>query len=117
MAQSIKLGNDTYLDYSGVTINSSGTTLKTRLDAIEYGNLANQCEQVNSESDVNNKVYGSTIMRTNVNFTLGNITVPAFTRMLKLNYGSADCGLIGITPSGGFVVAFRNNGTWTGRIL
>lgn len=31
MAQSIKLGNDTYLDWTGVTVNNSGKTLSSAL--------------------------------------------------------------------------------------
>lgn len=34
MAQSIKLGNDVYLDASGVAMNSSGRTLKDALGAV-----------------------------------------------------------------------------------
>lgn len=34
MAQSIKLGSDTYLDWSGVTVSDNGTTLKTAFDGV-----------------------------------------------------------------------------------
>ena len=47
MAQSIKLGSDTYLDWSGVTVNSSGRTL-----ANHFTNLivAQHCVESTSET-------------------------------------------------------------------
>ena len=115
--KSIKLEGDTYIDYSGVTIDNKGTTLKTRIDKINYGNLSTNVETVASEADINAIIYGTTVMSTTTSFSLGGVNIPGYSRLLKINYYSNDGALIGITPSRELIVAFRNNGTWTARIL
>lgn len=51
------------------------------------------------------------------NFTLGNITVPAYTRGIILNYaGSYDASLVAVSPTS-LIYGFRNNGTWHCKML
>ena len=117
MAKSIKLGSDTYLDYSGVTTDSSGTTLKSRIDDISYGHLSLNCDNVGSEADLNALMPGTRVLRASSAFNIGGISVPGYTRFLKINYNSQEGAVIGITPEAKLIVLFRAAGVWIGRIL
>lgn len=117
MAKSIKLGSDTYLDSTGVTINNSGKTLATKIAERDGGVLALSTQVVNSESDINSVVQGTAVISCTTNVSIGGIKIPAFSRMIKINYASSDCAILGVTPSHQIIVLFRNNSTWSGKLV
>lgn len=118
MAKSIKLGSDTYLDATGVVIDNAGKTLAAKMTEInDNGKLTNGSTIVASEADINAVIQGTQIMNTTSAFSIGGITVPAYSRLLKINYYSSDGAIIGVTPNKGLIILFRSNSTWSGRIL
>lgn len=117
MAQSIKLGSDTYLDSTGVVIDNTGRTLAAKMTEINNGKLTNGSTVVASEADINAVIQGTQIMNTTSAFSIGGITIPAYSRLFKINYYSSDGAVIGVTPNRGLIILFRSNSTWSGRIL
>jgi len=118
MAKSIKLGADTYLDSTGIVIDNAGKTLAEKMAEVNNnGKLTNGSTLVASEADINAVIQGTQIMNTTSAISIGGITIPAYSRLLKINYYSSDGAIIGVSPGRQFIILFRGNNTWSGRIL
>ena len=117
MGKSIDFGGNTFLDSSAVAVNSQGKTLQQRLGEIDNGQLTDGSKTVNSEAEINAIINGTTVMRNTSSISIGGITIPSYSRMLKINYSSTDCAILGVTSSRQIISLYRNNGTWTGRLV